>query len=167
MRLFSQLEGYDMKSKLGDDMGKLKDVIIDSKTWNVNGLVLKGLVKKEKTFVKPKSIELAEKEERIYLSPEVKVYEVSQEKSSMNYLYLSDLMKKKVFSNDDEKIGKVYDIEIATELKNWKVWKLLIKVGFKKRRLRIKPQTIMELGEDLKIDMTKAEVEELSHPVLG
>lgn len=166
MKLFSQLEGYDMMSKLGDDMGKLEDLIIDSSTWNVDGLVIKGLVKKEKTFVKPQDIELAEEEERIYLSPEVKLNEVSQDKSSIHYLYLSDLMKKKVFTSDDDEMGKIYDIEIAPDLKDWKIWKLLVKVGFKKRRLRIKPQAIIELKEDLKIDMTKDEVEKLSHPML-
>ena len=168
MKLFSQMEGYKIRSKLGDDMGKLEDLIIDSSTWKVKGLIVaEGLLVKNRSLVKPFDIKLDHDVEQILLSPEAKTEEITQEKSSIHYLYLSDLMKKHVITSDDDKIGKIYDIEIATELNEWKVWKLLIKVGFKQRRLRVRPENISKLGEDVRIGMTKEEVENLSHPMLG
>jgi sporulation protein YlmC with PRC-barrel domain len=169
MILFSQLEGYDMKSEMGDDMGKLKDLVIDTTNWKVTNLVVSGLLKKKKEelLIRPSDIKIDWGEEKVILSPAARTEAITQDKSSLKNMYLSDLLKKHAYSSDKEKFGKVYDVEIATELKDWEVWKLLIKVGFKKRRLRIKPDKISKLDEDVSIKMTKKEVEALSHPTLG
>ena len=51
-----------------------------------------------------------------------------------------------------------YNIEIPVEkLEEYKVWKLLIKVGIKERRLRISPSEIKEIMED--INLSKSEEE--------
>lgn len=165
MILFSQLEGYEIQSQMGDTMGKMKDLVIDTSNWKVKGLVIKD--KKIRSLVNPHDLKIEWDNERIILSPEVKAIEDTQEKSSVHNLYLSDLVKKHVISSDEEKVGRIFDVEITTELKDWEVWKLLIKVGFKKRRLRMKPKKIGKLGKDVSIKMTKKEVEDLSHPILG
>ncbi|MDG6225416.1 MAG: PRC-barrel domain-containing protein [Candidatus Thermoplasmatota archaeon] len=169
MKLFSQLEGYDIISKLGDEMGALEDMIIDSTNWTIKGFVLKegGLFKKERSIVEPADLKINDDDEIINLSPEAHRKEIEQDRSSVHHLYLSDLMKKKVVLKEGEDIGKVYDIEIATELKDWKVWKLFIRTGLKQRRLRIKPDQVTDLGEDVEIGLSKEEVEKLSKPVIS
>jgi sporulation protein YlmC with PRC-barrel domain len=150
---------------MGDKMGKMKDLVIDTSNWKVKGLVISE--KKRRSLVNPHDLKIEWDNERIILSPEVKAIEDTQEKSSVHNLYLSDLVKKHVISSDEEKVGRIFDVEITTELKDWEVWKLLIKVGFKKRRLRMRPKKISKLGKDVSIRMTKKEVEDLSHPILG
>ena len=145
MILFSQMEGYEIRSQMGDRMGKMKDLVIDTSNWKVKGLVIAE--KKKRMLVNPHDLKIEWAEEKIILSPEVRTVEDLQEKSSVHNMYLSDLVKKHVISSDDEEVGRIFDVEITTELKDWEVWKLLIKVGFKKRRLRIKPKKIRKLDE--------------------
>jgi sporulation protein YlmC with PRC-barrel domain len=141
--LYTQLDDYKVKTPIGDKAGKLDDLIIDSETWKITHLVFsKGFFRKERTGVIPADVKVNDDEKEIIVSPEVDHIDINAKESSVHHLYLSDLEDRKVLSSDGEKVGRVYDVEIATGLKKWEVWKLLISTGIGSRRLRISPSDI-------------------------
>ena len=165
--LYSKLKRYVVKTPLGDKVGKVEDIIFNGETWKVEYIVIsEGFLKKTRIGVKPEDVKIDDENEAIIVSPEVEHIEISSDISSIHRIFFSDFKRKGVLSSDDVKAGHVYDIDVATQLKRWEVWKILIDTGWKNRRLRIRPEQIKALGEDLIIDLTREDIERLSKPEL-
>ena len=159
--LWSNMEGTKIVTPLGDKIGTLDDLEFNGETWKVSYVIIKeGALKRKYFAVEPAKIEIKEDED-IELSPEVerKDYEF-MDPPSIHHMYITDLIGKKVESSDGEIIGKVYDVDVATELEQWEIWKILIKVGIKERRLRIGPDEIKDLGETLVLKKRAEEIKE-------
>jgi len=84
------------------------------------------------------------------------VLKEKQGKQVLKELYpFNELKKHHVVDSEGEKIGKIYNLEIPIEkLRQYKVWKLLVKTGFKERRIRISPKEIKEIMDDIRLVKT-------------
>lgn len=162
--LWSKLEGLTVKTPMGDKLGKVSDLVTSLEDWKIKYILLKeGLVKSKLEAVKTSDVSV--EEDHLEVSPEVEREEIKKEMSSMHNLYMSDIIKKMVKSSDGEEVGKVYDIEIATELRNWEAWKILIKTGIKERRLKLSvSRDVKTVGEYVELKLSSEDLENKKAP---
>lgn len=161
MVLYSELEDYEVVNQLGKKIGKFDDLIVDFADWKVKNLILShGLLKKH-VSVKLEKLKKADEDEKKLVIPTEAQEEDVPEKSSFNAAFVEDdLLGKKVVSSDDHDVGKVYDVDIPISLKHWKIWKILIKRGMKERRLRIGPDEIESIAEEVVLKKSISEIED-------
>ena len=155
--LYSKLKKYTMVTPLGDKIGKVKGVMLDSKDWHVRGiLVSSGFFKKVKySFDSVKNVD----DNKMRIVTEGK--SLPLEKSTLEYISMDELMKKKIFSDDEKEIGKIYDTVITTKPEYWKMDKILIYHGAVKRRLRMSYSDIKSVTDRILLSKTYKEVEGL------
>ncbi len=168
MVMRSELRGYEVEYKdTGEEVGKIKDIIVDTtKTrWEVLGLVLSPGVSKENLFIKPcEDMEVDTYEEKVLVSCDMEMEEAEEKPATSSHMSLGYMHKKKIFTKDGEKVGKLYDSVITTRLFPWQVWKVLIKPrALYSRRLRIDNRDIDEITEDkITLKLTKLELDEIT-----
>lgn len=155
--LYSKLKKYRMVTPLGDKIGKVKGVMLDSKDWHVRNIVASsGFFKKvEYSFDSVKNVD--DNKMRIVIEGKSSLLE----KSTLEYISMDELMKKKIFSDDEKEIGKIYDAVITTKPEYWKMDKILIYHGAAKRRLRMSYSDIKSLTDKIVLSRTYKEVEGL------
>jgi len=160
MVLFTELKHYEVVDKLGKEVGKVDDLIVDLSSWNITGIKLAHGILRKKVIHKLDHIEKTDEHEKRIVIPADAPEEEPPEKSTFSSAFLDDdLIHKEVISNDNNEIGKIYDIDIPINLKKWKVWKILIKRGLKERRLRIGPDDIEEVSEEVKLKKSLSEID--------
>jgi sporulation protein YlmC with PRC-barrel domain len=165
--LFTKLTGFEVKTPMGDKKGKMTDFVFNGNTWKIKYVIIsEGFLRKKHVGVKPEDIKVDERTSSLIIQPEVALIEVEMKGSSVDHLHFSTLKKNDVFTSDDEKTGGIYDVDIATKLKRWEIWKVLIKTGWTERRLRISPKEIESLGETIKLKVSKEDMDDLSKPAL-
>lgn len=155
--LYSKLKRYKVVMPLGDKIGSVKGVMLDSKDWHVKDVVVSsGLFKKVRySFEDVKNVD--DNKMRIVMEGKSS----SVDKSTLEYLSMDELMKKKIFSDDEKEIGKIYDTVITTKPEYWKMDKILIYHGAAKRRLRISYSDIKSVTDKILLSKTYKEVEGL------
>ncbi|MEW6070759.1 MAG: hypothetical protein AB1485_09095, partial [Candidatus Thermoplasmatota archaeon] len=129
--LLSELKGYSGFTALGEKLGKVHCLVMNTKTWRAENIILKKALKKpeEYKFDVIKSLEEAKK--RIVLEGKGEAVK----ETSLEHMPCCELMKRKLLSSDGKDSGKIYDLVIATQFAPWKVDKLLIHVVPLKRRV--------------------------------
>lgn len=167
MVLKSEIQGFDVEYDTGSKVGVVKDIVVDTteERWRVVGIVVSPGIAKKEIVVKPdKEVAIDIDEETITISDEAEQDMAPEDASSQKNLKLEFIHKKKVYSKDDEKIGKIYDAVIMTRMAPWNVWKVVIRVpGFIAMRVRLDIRDIESIDEDrITLKLTKDELEEIT-----
>lgn len=157
--LYSEIRNTDFKEEIRGKVGKLAELIFDTKDWKINGFVINhGFGKKNKKVISTKDVARIDPDERfIHLSEDYQETEVP-ESWQMDSFLSDDLLKMKVLSSDGEKVGKLIDLEITDRLKDYRIWKLLVSTGIKSRRLRLPPKEFKIVDRNLVLDKTYEEI---------
>ena len=150
--LFSQLKGIIIRTDKGHEKGKINNIIIDIDKWTIDGIeVSTGLLKEQIYFPVDVILELDPVKKILLIDDEGESID-SPVTDDLPLALASDILSMKVITLEGEDVGKLYDFDIATKLKHWKVWKLLIKTGFNQRRLRISPTEVHDMTDRIVID---------------
>jgi len=160
MVLYSELKDFKVVNQLGKELGKIDELIVDFSNWKVKNIVLRHGIRRKHVSHKLESLKKADETEKKLIIPSDSLEEELPENSSFNSAFVEDdLLGKKVVSSDHHDVGKVYDFDIPLTLKGWKVWKILIKRGLKERRLRIGPDEILSMAEEVVLKKSISEIE--------
>lgn len=144
------IEKYRVVNSVGNTIGKVKDIHIDLNTWKIEAFEISpGALKKDFLLRASEIVKFDEKDQIVIVADDYLSEEVP--KTPRKDLFPFDELKKKnVLDRNEEKVGKVYNLEIPFEkLKVLKVWKLLIKTGISDRRLRISITEVEEIMENI------------------
>jgi len=165
MILGSEIEGFIIINSLGEEIGKIKDVIVDTtkKDWYIKEIIItKGIIKGKGTFPVNAIKNFDESEEKILLKEGIDVKEFDEKKFSHEYISMDNVKDRDIFGSDEEEIGKIYDYVIATELSPWQVTKLLIRPHeerLKGRRIRLDVENVTQITDLITVKYSKEELE--------
>ena len=159
--LEKMVEKYRIIDAVGNDVGKIKDVYLNIKTWNVSAIEYSpGALKKDRVFKIDQINRMDYEKSQIILNEGFEDMEKVDKAKSDLYPF-QQLKKLNVVDKDGEKVGKVYNLDIPIEkLKDFKVWKVLIKVGMKERRLRLPTSEISSVMTDINLAKSLEEYQE-------
>ena len=151
--LYSILKKCELTTPIGEKIGKITDLLVDTREtpWTVKKITLKTRRMLGKSFAYP--IDHVGKVDKTQKNVRVKGYvepETAPTLSKVDMMYLGDL-KKTAVTEDDEKIGKIYNFDVSTLTKPWTVEKVLIKTGTRKRRLRISVDRVKTIEKNVTI----------------
>lgn len=152
--LYSILKKCELTTPIGEKIGKITDLLVDTREtpWTVKKITLKTRRMLGKSSAYP--IDQVEKVNKTLKNVRVKGYvepETAPTLSKVDMMHLGDLTKKTAVTEDDEKIGKIYNFDVSTLTKPWTVEKVLIKTGIRKRRLRISVDRVKTIEKDVTI----------------
>lgn len=165
MMLGSELEGFIVVDSLGEEIGKVKDVLVDTtkEKWHIKEIVFSGgILKGEGVFSFSAIKKFNESEKRIEFKEGTDLREYDEKKFSRRYLSMDSVKKREVFGSDEEEIGKIYDYVLATSLTPWKVIKILIRPHehrLKGRRIRLNVKNISKIKDVITVKQSKDEAE--------
>ncbi len=165
MLLKSEISGRPVEYGTGERIGKVHDLIVNTQkaNWPVTRLVLsRGAGRGTHLMdVATKELEIDRDKHTVVRHGHAQFREERSRASSLDHLRLSMLDGARVYSHDDQPVGKAYDFVIATTPpEGWLVWRFLVRVpGARARRLRLHVADI-ESVEKGKITL-KAEKDEI------
>jgi len=157
--LHSQAKGFEFFKPIEGKIGKLVGMIIDTDKWRVTHFVIsRGMGKTAKMLINEKFIKQFDiTNNQIFVTDEHEEEEVPTTSKREKFM-CKDFIGINVVSADGTKIGKVTDFDIPEKLKIWKIWKIMISTGFKSRRIRISPEDIRSLGQEMTLRKTYEEL---------
>ena len=134
-------------------------MIIDTDKWRVTHFVIsRGMGKTAKMLINEKFIKQFDiTNNQIFVTDEHEEEEVPTTSKREKFM-CKDFIGINVVTADGKKIGKVTDFDIPEKLKIWKLWKIMISTGFKSRRIRISPEDIRSLGQEMTLRKTYEEL---------
>lgn len=160
MVLYTELKDYKVVNQLGKELGTIDELIVDFSDWKIKKIVLRHGIRRKHVSHNLETLKEADETEKKLIIPSDTPGEELQETSSFNAAFVTDdLLGKKVVSSDHQDVGKVYDFDVPLTLKHWKVWKILIKRGLKERRLRIGPDEILSMAEEVVLKKSISEID--------
>ncbi len=146
------IEKYKVVNSVGNNIGRIKDFFIDLTSWRIKAFSVSPSLIKKDLLVHTKDISKIDHDEKLIVLRDSYEAQESPSHPITDMYSFHDLKKHHVVDRNGEKVGKIYHLEVPIEkLKNFKVWKVLIKVGFKERRLRISPREITDVVGDVKL----------------
>lgn len=161
MVLYSDLKDFKIYSQIGEERGKITGLIVDLNDWKVKNLIVSPRMLKKKVIYKMDDLkEVKEHEKKIIIPGEINGEEIPEEESLSSAILDDVIIHKMVVSKDGHEIGKIYDLDIPLKLKHWMVWKILVKRGIKERRLRVGPEDIDNISENIMLKKSISEIEE-------
>lgn len=157
--LHSQAKGFEFFKPIEGKIGKLVGMIIDTDKWRVTHFVIsRGMGKTAKMLINEKFIKQFDiTNNQIFVTDEHEEEEVPTTSKREKFM-CKDFIGINVVTADGKKIGKVTDFDIPEKLKIWKLWKIMISTGFKSRRIRISPEDIRSLGQEMTLRKTYEEL---------
>ncbi len=165
MILGSDLEDFEVLDSLGEEVGKVKDVIVDTtkKEWNIKEIVIsKGILKGEAVFPFDAINKFDEEEKIVSLKEGAKLQDFDEEKLTHTYLSMDAVRDRDVFSSDEDEIGKIYDYVVADTLTPWQVIKVLIKPHkhfLTGQRIRLDVENVSKIKDVITVNLPKTELE--------
>ncbi len=148
--LYTKLKGYVIRTPSGLEPGKVSDLVVDLDNWMITWVIVsEGLLKKHVAYPASAIISMDEFE-KVVLIQDMDPEDEPEESSTQ--ARMKDLTGMKVSTVEGEDVGKLYDLDVTTKLKKWKVWKILIRMGFQERRLRISPADVRDISDQLIIE---------------
>lgn len=165
MILGSELDKFEVVDSLGEEIGKVKDLIVDTtkNEWNVKEIIIsKGILKGDKVINIDTINKFDEDEKNISLKEGTQLIDFDEDKLTHTSLTMDAVKDRKVFSSDEEEIGKIYDYVLAETMTPWQVIKILIRPHehfLKGRRIRLDVENILEIKDVITIKMPKTELE--------
>ena len=143
MLLKSEISGQAVQYGTGEKIGRVRDLIVNTQkaNWPVTRLVLsRGLGRGTHLLDVPtRELEIDREKHAVVRHGHAQFHEETSRASSLDHLRLSLLDGARVYSHDDQPIGRAYDFVIATTPpEGWLVWRFLVRVpGGRSRRLRL------------------------------
>lgn len=168
MMLGSKLKDFVVIDSLGEKVGHVKDMIVDTTKdeWDiVDVLISKGMIKGKGVFSFDSIEKIDENEEEIVLKEHAEIDDLNEEKFGHDYILMDEIKDKKIFSEDEEEIGKIYDFVVATTLTPWKTIKLLVHPHehiIKGRRIRLDVDNISKITDVITVALSKDKLVENS-----
>lgn len=165
MILGSELDKFEVVDSLGEEIGKIKDLIVDTtkNEWKVKEIIIsKGILKGDNVVNIDTINKFDEDEKNISLKEGTQLIDFDEDKLTHTYLTMDAVKDRKVFSSDEEEIGKIYDYVLAETMTPWQVIKILIRPHehfLKGRRIRLDVENILEIKDVITIKMPKTELE--------
>lgn len=149
------MEKYKVVNSVGEEIGKIKDIYIDINTWKIVAFEISpGALKKNQTIRSRDVSRFDETSKHVLLKDGYETSEVPKQVLKEMYPF-NELKKHHVVDKDGQKVGKIYNLEIPIEkLRQYRVWKLLVKTGLKERRIRISTKEIKEIMDDVRLVKT-------------
>jgi len=146
------LDDYRVQTTVGEEVGKIKDVYFDIDSWMVSGFELSpGMFKKDRLLRIEDVKEIRDEEKLLIVGDDFQGAELPTN-STRTLFSLDEIRKKRILDRNNQKVGKIYNMEIPYDkLKKLKVWKVLIHTGIRERRLRIRPQEITDIKDEIKL----------------
>ncbi|MFW3145664.1 MAG: PRC-barrel domain-containing protein [Thermoplasmatota archaeon] len=146
------IEEYKVVNSVGNNVGRIKDLYINLNTWMITSFEISpGPLKKDFLIKIDDVVKFDETDKMVIIKDEFEKKEIPKHPMKENYPF-EELKKHNVVDSDDEKVGKIYNLEIPFEkLKTFKVWKVLIRTGIKERRLRLNTSEIVEVMDEIKL----------------
>ena len=166
MILGDELDKFEVIDSLGEEIGKVKDIIVDTtkNEWKVIEIIIsKGILKGDKVINIDTINKFDEDEKNISLKEGTQLIDFDEDKLTHTYLTMDAVKNRKVNSKDEEEIGKIYDYVIAETMTPWQVIKILIRPHehfLKGRRIRLDVENILEIKDVITIKMQKTELEQ-------
>ena len=146
------IEKYKIESSSGETIGRIKDFIIDTASWRILLFETSPSILKKDQLTDIKDIREIDHDEKLIILREGGEPHDIPTRLDKGLMSFHDLKKLPVTDKDGEKVGRIYHLEIPIEkLKTYKVWKVLIKVGIKERRLRLSTSEIREVGDEISL----------------
>ena len=156
--LYSRVKGFEFSKPIEGNIGKLVGMVLNTKTWRVTHFVIShGIGKKAKSLIHEKYVQKFDMDNNLILLADEHEEEDIPSASKREMFMCKDFINMPVISSDNTKIGKVSDFDIPEKLKIWKVWKIMIATGFKSRRLRISPDEVRSLSQEMTLRKTYEE----------
>lgn len=143
MMLKSEMTGRAVRYATGDTLGNVRDLIVNTRkpNWPILTLVLsRGMGRGSHLLDVPTHELEVNREERTFVRHgHASLRKDTGSGSALDHLRLSTLEGARVYSRDDQVIGKAYDFVIAVSPPGgWLVWRFLVQVpGMRSRRLRL------------------------------
>jgi sporulation protein YlmC with PRC-barrel domain len=168
MNLGSELKDFVVIDSLGEKVGHIKDFIVDTTKdeWDVvDVLISKGMMKGKGVFSFDSIEKFDEDEQEINLKEHAEIDDLDEEKFGHDYILMEEIKDKKIFSVDEEEIGKIYDFVIATSLTPWKTIKLLVHPHehiIKGRRIRLDVDNVSKITDVITVDLSKDKIVEVA-----
>ena len=165
MILGDELEKFEVVDSLGKEVGKVKDVIVDTtkKEWKIKEIIVsKGILKGEAVFSFNDIVKFEEEEKSISLKEGTKLQDFDEEKLTHTYLSMDAVKDRDIFSSDKEEIGKIFDYVVADTLTPWQVIKILIRPHehfLTGRRIRLDVENISKIKDVIIVHLSKTELE--------
>jgi len=165
MILGSEIEGFKIVNSLGEEIGKIRGVIVDTtkKDWKIKDVIVsKGIMKGKGTFPVNAIKNFDKSEKKIELKEFIDIKEFDEEKFSQEYISMDEVKDRDIFGSDEEEIGKIFDYVISTELSPWQVTKLLIRPHeerLKGRRIRLDVENVTQIKDLITVKYSKEELE--------
>lgn len=149
------VEKYEITNSVGEHIGKIKEIYLDLDKWEIVAFKASpGALKKSFLVNISDIVKVDTTEMKLIAKDEITEVEVPEIPTKNLYPY-NDLQKVHVVDSEGEKVGKITSLEIPYDkLKKFKVWKILIKTGFKDRRLRLAPTEIGKVMEEIHLVKT-------------
>jgi sporulation protein YlmC with PRC-barrel domain len=165
MILGSELEKFEVVDSLGEEIGKVKDVIVDTtkKEWKIKEIIVsKGVLKGEAVFSFDSINKFDKEENSVSLKEGAELEDFDEEKLTHTYLSMDAVKDRDIFSSNEEEIGKIYDYIVADTLTPWQVIKILIKPHehfLAGRRIRLDVENISKIKDVITVQLSKTELE--------
>lgn len=149
MYSFSKLKGYNVVTTKPEKLGQIKDMIVDTKTWQIKGFLLSKGMFKEDTFCPMKVVKNIDFGERsVYCYSLIRGSPWIDERIRPEDMHLSEILHTRAFSKEKSEAGLVYDCIINTANVPWKVESLSIDQGLMKNAYRVSTSKIDGITED-------------------
>jgi sporulation protein YlmC with PRC-barrel domain len=155
------IEKYKVVNSVGNTIGKVRDIYIDLETWKIEAFEISpGALKKDFLLKTTEIVKFDETDKIMIIGDDFEKDDIP-DTPRKNMFPFEELKKRHVVDSEDEKVGKIYNLEIPFEkLKVFKVWKVLIKTGISDRRLRVSPTEIEEVMDHITLKGTLEEYSE-------
>jgi len=156
--------------KIGERIGKMKDVVVDvtDAKWPITGLVVSpGFGQGEVIVTVPNVVKLDEKDSNMLaVGADAVISKEVLDVSSRTHMKLDFIDNLPVFSSDGVKVGKIYDVDIATSIRPWKAKKLLVKRESsskdKSKRMRLDVRHVTNVSDKgVRLDFSSSQVDNL------
>lgn len=152
--LLVELKKYVGMTSLGEKLGKVYCIAMNTKAGTVEYIILKKPLRKPVEYKLGAIKSLEEAEKRIILEGKGETVR----EASLDHMPCCEFMKKKVVSSDGKDAGKIYDLVIATQFTPWRIDKLLIHIKPLERRLRLNTSEIKSISDKITLSKTYDEL---------
>ena len=149
------LDDFEVVNSVGEKYGKVKDVYFDIDKWIISGFeVSPGFFKRDVILELDDIIEIRDEQKLIVVKDDYEAKDTPKNPSRTLFPF-GALKSKKVVDSQNDKVGSIYNMEIPfSHHDRMKVWKVLIRTGFKERRLRLRPLEIVSVMDEIKLSKT-------------
>ncbi len=154
MLLKSEMNGWDVQYGTGEKIGTVRDLVVNTtaRRWPVTGIVLTHGLSHRRRCLDVPTDELAveARDHRLVRRGRTPIHEEAVDTSTPDHLVLGSLEGAKVYSRDEQYLGRAYDFAISTApAGGWLVWKFLVRPSdARSARLRLRVGDIAEISRD-------------------